>query len=31
MNNLYHADPYYHFLPENYIRPFITGGFGKFN
>ena len=29
--NLYHADLYYHFLPDNYIRPFITGGFGKFN
>jgi len=29
--NLYHADLYYRFLPDNYIKPYITGGIGKFN
>jgi len=29
--NLYHADLYYRFLPDNLIKPYITGGVGKFN
>ena len=29
--NLYHADIYYHFFPDSYIKPYITGGIGKFN
>ena len=29
--NLYHADLYYQFLPENLFRPYITGGIGKFS
>ncbi|MBF0449987.1 MAG: porin family protein [Candidatus Magnetomorum sp.] len=29
--NLYHADLYYRFLPDSLIKPYITGGIGKFN
>jgi len=29
--NLYHADLYYKFWPGSYLKPYITGGIGKFN